>query len=549
MLRAVQERRQERTMARWEWGALLLVVATGLGLRVFRLGWGLPDYSFPDAVIHFIRPAAQAAAGGGGPEPFVHPSGVRVLLTAAFRLWSTATGEPIRLGRGQTLPQLGELTLVGRTLMVVCAAASIVVLYAAARRLVGARAALLAAVCFALAPLHVLESHRVGPDVPMILLQLVAFALALRGGTWDVLGGFAAAGLAAATKYTGVFAAAVPAWVVRARVGLLLVGGLVTGLGFALGCIPCLTQFESFVRSLRLIGSLGYVVGMPGVDLTGDWPQLRWIYPLLVALPFALGWAVHLAALGGLAVLAVRQRPAAGVLLAAIVPYFLFMGGAVSAVPRYYMLLIPPLTIAAGAGLDRLIGWRPRVGIVVSVLVLGYTALLSASHVARLGLGPQREVAALVARRAADAAAEGRKLVVAYPNGVALLYDALGPLLRRPQVEVVPFPEPYGHPGEEGEFHPPEDLSDAAAWFAERGVEIVIVPSWVASAIRRTRPGGAAERFLDRLEADGFGMRLAARFRTAYLTERLYTWGDPMLDTHWETGIAGYDVFVRAAAR
>ena len=44
------------------------------------------------------------------------------------------------------------------------------------------------------------------------------------------------------------------------------------------------------------------------------------------------------------------------------------------------------------------------------------------------------------------------------------------------------------------------------------------------------------------------GFRLAGDFRTRYWTQGLYTWGDPMLDTHWETGITGYKVFVREAA-
>ena len=40
-------------------------------------------------------------------------------------------------------------------------------------------------------------------------------------------------------------------------------------------------------------------------------------------------------------------------------------------------------------------------------------------------------------------------------------------------------------------------------------------------------------------------VRAAGDFQTYFLTEALYTWGDPRLNTHWETGIAGYKVFER----
>ena len=44
------------------------------------------------------------------------------------------------------------------------------------------------------------------------------------------------------------------------------------------------------------------------------------------------------------------------------------------------------------------------------------------------------------------------------------------------------------------------------------------------------------------------GFRLGGEFQTRFWSQALYTWGDPMLDTHWETAIAGYKVFVRTEA-
>ena len=72
-----------------------------------------------------------------------------------------------------------------------------------------------------------------------------------------------------------------------------------------------------------------------------------------------------------------------------------------------------------------------------------------------------------------------------------------------------------------------------------------MLPSPLENAARRGRPDGFAITFFRLLERGGLGFRLAGDFRTHFLTEALYTWGDPMLDTHWETAIAGYKVFVR----
>jgi 4-amino-4-deoxy-L-arabinose transferase-like glycosyltransferase len=537
---------------------LLGVVAVGLVLRGLGLRWGLPDYLFPDAAVHFLRPAVAAAAGGSLlPVEFVHPTVLFLLLGAALRLWAALSGAPVELGLGHLAAELARAELVGRVVVLACAGASIVLVHAVGRRVVGERAALFAAATYAVAPLPVLESHRVAPDVPMLLFTLLAWWVVLGAdppGAGRLLAGFALTGLATATKYTGAFAATVPAWRTvaggtRRRLAVLAAGAVAGALGFLAGCVPCAIRHEAFLRSLRLVGRFGYVVGMAGVDLTGTWPQLRYAYPLVVALPFMMGWPLHLAAFAGLALLWRRDRQAAAVLLAAIVPYLLFMGGAISAVPRYYLFLSPALALAAAPALDRLWGserLRPA-GALLAGLAVAYTAALALSQVARLGLAPQREVGALVARLAAAAGDDGRTLVVAYPNRYALPYDAVRPFLRAAGAKITELPEAWGYPGADATAAPAE-APDAATWLRAHEVDVVVLPSWIEAAIRRGWPDGAASEFIDRLERGELGLRLAGDFRTHFLTEGLYTWGDPMLHTHWETAIAGYKVFVRDGA-
>lgn len=540
-----------RASRSWPAGLLLIgIVACGTALRAYRLGWGLPGYNFPDDVMHFLRPATRAAAGGTWlPDGFVHPPILVGLLAAAFRLWGAATGQAIQLPTLAPTEQLATLTLVGRALNVGLGALSIGMVYAVARPLVGQGAALVAAAGFALAPLHVLESHRLAPDIPAVLFGLVAAWLAIRAderaSAGALAGSAAAAGLAVATRYTAVLAMGAPLWALARRRwarGLLALVAAAAAAGFLIGCIPCLCRLETFLRDLKLIATLGYAVDAPGVTLAGGWTQNRWVYPLLVALPYMMGWPLYLLSLAGLVTLWRRDRRAAGLLLALVLPGVILIGGSRAAVPRYYLQLSPFLAIAAAACLVALAERRRGLATALGVAAYGYTAILSASQVARLDLAPQQEVGAMIDRLARRG--DGAPLVVAYPSRVWLHYDAVARLIRRPDTRLVEFPPPYTNP-----FLDESGAPAAQAWLDEAGVEVVVLPSWVENGVVRARPHGLAGTFYDALGDGRLGFRLADDFRSHYLTEWLYVWGDPMLNTHWETAIAGYRVFVRERGR
>src|SRR5438874_2625651 len=93
----------------------------------------------------------------------------------------------------------GPVAAHGRRDAVWLTAGVIVALARLARRLIGSRGALLAAAVFALAPLQVLEAHRIQPDAPMLFLMLIAAELALaahaRGRRALLLGAYFVAGL------------------------------------------------------------------------------------------------------------------------------------------------------------------------------------------------------------------------------------------------------------------------------------------------------------------------------------------------------------------
>src|SRR5262245_55415551 len=199
------------------WLALGAIVAVGVALRVYRLGWGLPDYGYPDGINYFVRPAARLVAlGEWVPPPAPHPPLLVYIDALVFAVWSLVTRTPIA-GAGRVFyAQLPTLALVARGVSVAVAVGSILLTERLGRRLVGARAGLFAAAILALAPVHVLESHRVNPDGAMVLCMQAATLAAVvawqgrrRGWLWTA---FFLAGLAGGFKHNGPIIAAVPAW-------------------------------------------------------------------------------------------------------------------------------------------------------------------------------------------------------------------------------------------------------------------------------------------------------------------------------------------------
>ena len=548
---------------------LAVIMAAGVTVRLFRLTWGLPDFDHPDGVMYFVRPAARLVAlGEWMPPHFVHPPLHLYVTALVYAAWSWVTGTPVAPAGQPFYAQFPTLVLLGRSTSVAISSATIGLIYVLARRLVGSRAALLGAAVFAVAPLPVMEAHRINPDAPLAFLTLLASLLAVlareRGRRALLLAAFFLGGLAGGFKYNGPAAAAVPAWVTltwpgaelwRRRLAWLGVGGALTVFGFALGCLPAFFDWEKAWTTASAVIRFSYVLGMPGVDLSGHgWTYTRYVYALVVAFPYMMGWTVYLAALAGLVLLVRRRTLAAGIVLAFVVPYFAIMGGAIAIAARYYLPLAPYLALAAGVALEWWFEgppWRRRAGVVVAALVLGYALLLDVSQCLRLGLGPQRQAAALVAQQVERRSAPDARLNVAYPNLLVLSYDAIRPLIERiPHVAWTYYPPEYQNVrAEHGEAPPDDELRGRERrWIRDNEVAVVILPSWIEHGVMRERPDGATAHFYRHLADGSLGFRLGGEFQTRFWSQALYTWGDPMLDTHWETAIAGYKVFVRTEA-
>ena len=192
-------------------GLGLALVAAAL-LRFWALSQGVPFSVQVDEPEVMIRAVGMMKTGDLNPRFFDYPAlymymeamvaVVRFLVGAMQGQWSSLAQAPTE-----------AFYLWGRALTAVMGTATVWVVYRVGLRW-SRPVALLAAVMFAVMPLHVRESHFVLTDVPMTFFVMLTLLMSLRGHERSTLRAFAlagaAAGLAGATKYNGVLAIVIP---------------------------------------------------------------------------------------------------------------------------------------------------------------------------------------------------------------------------------------------------------------------------------------------------------------------------------------------------
>src|SRR5829696_2218603 len=205
------ERREPADANRARLGLMLALLAAGL-LRFWALPHGVPFSVQVDEPEVMIRAVRMMKTGDLNPHFFDYPSlymYVQAAVATARFLFGAVRGEWASLA--QAPPE--AFYLWGRAVTAIMGTATVWVLYRAAIRW-GRATALLAAVMFAVMPLHVRESHFVLTDVPVTFFVVLALLLSLRAHERGSAGAFAlagaAAGLAAGTKYNGAVAVLMP---------------------------------------------------------------------------------------------------------------------------------------------------------------------------------------------------------------------------------------------------------------------------------------------------------------------------------------------------
>ena len=520
-------------------GAVLVQAA---GLRLAHLGWGLPDFYFPDEAV-FFRPAIQIAASGDLHTGFTTypPLSVNV-LAATYTLVARARGV-----RADQL-SLWDRVAFGRLVTVAAAVATVGAVAALGAAMAGPAAGLVAGFFMAVLPVHLVQSRIISTDVLLTLLVVLALHATLRlharPALWRALAAGLLVGLAAGTKYPGALAATAPAVIclqgvvtaVRGRDPAGVRRWLGLGVAAAAGALAGFSAaYPHWVLDLRVLGErlafLRFVAHEVGNDTgrlspAGGIRGTPVVYQLVILLPAALGVALYPIALAGVVRLVRHATVREAALLAFALVHFLFFATAQSVFPRYFLPLMPVLVIAAAA---LLAAWAARGGTARTAALAGggvaaaYTLALAVSLTANTGTESQLALREAVTRLTASQTPPARVGYV--PNRFGDYTGVRAALRGLPITTVQMLVDPQ--------------------WLEQEQPDVLVVSDIDEIVAFRNHPGSAIATTLAALAAGELPYGLAADVRVSYLTRGLYTLLDPYFGFSVERGAVGFRVYTR----
>jgi hypothetical protein len=358
-----------------------LLVATFL-LRLWGVTQGLPYSYNVDEATHFVPRAIAFFHHDLNPQYFLNPPAYSYLLHVVFELWFGS-------GDATTRTYVTDPTAVFVVARVVAAALGTVAVwltYLAAGRLFHRSVALLAAAIFGFAFLPIFYSHLALNDVPTlapVALALYGVAGVMRHGRRrDYALAGVGIGLAAATKYTGGItllcllgafvgdAAGGAAWTAVRRLALGLALALAA---FVIANPYSLLDTSAFQAGLAAQASLAGGSDPVKLGTTAGSGTAYYIWTFT----WGLGWVPTLAALGGVAMLAVRRRIAMLLMLApAPIVFVLFMGDQQRFFGRWLMPIFPIVALFAAYGAVEFARWVTRARQIPAPLVGAVTVIV-----------------------------------------------------------------------------------------------------------------------------------------------------------------------------
>jgi hypothetical protein len=388
--------RKRPTAAAWTLAGILI---TGLLLRLWGIGHGLPVIYNLDEYAHFVVTAVNMFGDGLNPHYFQNPPGFTYLLHA---LYSVAYGVPPIGSHGVAVHAAFEgdptkLYLIARVTSALMGIGASWVLYFAGKRLYGTGVALIATALLTFTFLPVHYSHFALNDVPTLLplcLGLLGLAgIIKRGKLLDYIVAGVGLGLATATKYTAAALAVAifAAWLIRVwgdreafrrELVYLLAAGGISVLAFVIANPYALLDPSAFVSGVRRQQRLSAGVSKLGTDDTTGW------FYYAKTLTWGFGWIPLLLSLGGAGLALKRDwRKALPFVLFALLVW-LFMGKQERFYARWLMPVYPVLAVFAAYAiveLGKLMAekWRlaATVGIAAVALIQPLISVVHNDHV------------------------------------------------------------------------------------------------------------------------------------------------------------------------
>jgi 4-amino-4-deoxy-L-arabinose transferase-like glycosyltransferase len=354
-------------------------------LRLWALGQGVPFAVQVDEPEVLLRAVRMMRTGDLNPHFYDYPTLYMYLqaVVAALRfLIGAMRGEWAALA--QAPPEAFYVS--ARALTALFGTATVWIVYRVGVRW-DARTGLLAAVMFAVMPLHVRESHFVLTDVPATFFVMLTLLLALRAHERATLSAFAlagaAAGLAAGTKYNGGLAILIP------LVACLMTPASRPSRRVALAWIVAAAAIAFLVVApytvLDLPTFLNQFARLSGEYRTPRGGEPIWIL-YLKHLRIALDWGGSAIVIGGLILGLWRtvvgpDRPKWALLTLFPLVYFRFVSNQNIVFARYLLPMLPFLSLLAAAALVATLDAAQRRRVSPYLRHAGLVALLLVSMV------------------------------------------------------------------------------------------------------------------------------------------------------------------------
>jgi 4-amino-4-deoxy-L-arabinose transferase-like glycosyltransferase len=354
---------------------LLGIVVAGLAVRVINNRYGLPYVFTHDEAENYTHRAVSMFREDLDPGYYENPTTFTYLVFAALRLHFGVLsslfggGGVFALPRGNVTSQFAtdptNVWIVARTLTALLGMAGVVVGYFAGRKLFGRREGLVTAAVLAFSFLAVTYSRQAVTDVGTLAGVGLTLLFAVKGledggRRWFALAG-CAAGLTLSFKYTAglVLLPLGIAALLRLRAEPLrtVLSGLLAlaaaAVTFAVLNPYLIIHFSDFIHKLR--GQAEVAGNLAKAGQKGSAPTYY-----LDSLTWGLGWAVALAALAGVVVVARRDWRRALLLASFPVALFLYLSLQSRYFGRWLLPAYPALALLAGAALVQAGDWLTR---------------------------------------------------------------------------------------------------------------------------------------------------------------------------------------------
>jgi 4-amino-4-deoxy-L-arabinose transferase-like glycosyltransferase len=393
-----------------EWATAVAVIGLAAALRFAWIGAGVPAAVASDEPFVMERAFAMMVTGNFNPQVFDYPSFYMYMQTALASLRFVVGAFQ---GKWYLLSHVtaSDFYVWGRSLTALLGTLTVVVVWRVGRRL-SPTAGLLAAAFLAVQPQHVRDSHVVLTDVPMTFFVALTMLASIRACetrrlTALALAG-AAAGLAAATKYTGGIALVMPvvaavwtSWDAAGRARAAGTAVAASAVAFLVGAPYTVLDLPAFLNGFGYLAK-AHASGAP--PATPAW----WTY--LLHLDINLGFLLLCASLLGLGVGLVQafraEAPTRVVWAISVVfsvVFFAQVSGQTIVYGRYLLPMIPPLLVLAAGALDlaaarwgpaiRSDSWRRLVMAVVVLAVMTPPALRTGTLLSAMSKTTSNEIA------------------------------------------------------------------------------------------------------------------------------------------------------------